>query len=76
MQVLIVVVSKQEALDELCDYMYKRISEIRTECRYDYDDFKDHISGLMYPVQATWVFDCISNFTFIHPQKCSHMMKL
>lgn len=73
---MIAVLSNEESLRELCDYLYARVSDLRSEQSYDFDDFKDHISGLIDVVHPNWVFDCISNFTFIHPLRCSHSMNI
>jgi hypothetical protein len=73
---IIAVLSNEDSLHALCEYLYSRVCELRTEQSYDFDDFKDHLSGLIDVVQPNWVFDCISNFTFIHPLRCSHSMKI
>lgn len=52
--------------------LYASIIQIRQPLIYDYEDFIDHIDGVIITLHADWVFDCISNYIVSDPSKSTY----
>jgi hypothetical protein len=69
-QVILAIVSSKESLEDLYRALYSSISVLRVPLQYDWEDFLDHVDGLVVALHADWVFDCISNFMVLDPFRC------
>lgn len=66
-QVIAVVVTSEEAANLFSRQVYLAIDAVRQECAYDFGDFVDHLTGFVAVVHSDWIFNCISNYSFVNP---------